>query len=532
MTASSDLRKKLTGSFYTPEDVVTFMCNKAIQDYLSNFIEKKELVDKLQSGDFKSPFREEKRKNLEIIDDALKYIKVIDPAAGDGAFILGMLDEITKLRSKIHEIIDLDFNEKSLEAHAINNSLFGVDISKEAVALIKKKLKSRGAKDEKLESAFIVSNALTFQIEKAFFKIFKENNGFDIVISNPPYISYYSNTNSRLTRKEEQILKQKYEINPQHKHRLNSMNLFVELGIKITKRGGIICLLVNKTLGVLPSYKRVREYILKYTQISHVIADLDFFDAIVDCMIITLRKTSREKDYMLDWSSFKNLDESNIDLLESFKKTRKKISVSEFKQNRLTEFHHSPFDNLLKKIESCSLNLGEILNINRGINIGGCKTFFWSKEKKNPDYYKYLAMVRKIDLFKYEWQKNQGYVKFDSNLETELRESGKTLVLGNPERYIKPRLFIPESSARVKAAIARERIYSAYGILVATQRDQHYDLEYACALLNSSLVTFYAIERQILRKGKKATPHIGVRGLKAITIPKTGRIDLKLIKEK
>ena len=32
-------------------------------------------------------------------------------------------------------------------------------------------------------------------------------------------------------------------------------------------------------------------------------------------------------------------------------------------------------------------------------------------------------------------------------------------------------------------------------------------------------MTFFAIERQILRKGNKATPHIGVKGLNNIPVP-------------
>lgn len=31
-------------------------------------------------------------------------------------------------------------------------------------------------------------------------------------------------------------------------------------------------------------------------------------------------------------------------------------------------------------------------------------------------------------------------------------------------------------------------------------------------------MSFYAIEREILRKGQKATPHVGVRGLNAIPV--------------
>jgi hypothetical protein len=92
------------------------------------------------------------------------------------------------------------------------------------------------------------------------------------------------------------------------------------------------------------------------------------------------------------------------------------------------------------------------------------------------------------------------------------------MVLGNPERYLKEKLFIPESAQFLLASYVKEIIYSAYGIMVGTQANEDYDIKYACALINSKLFTFYAVEKEILRKGSKATPHIGVRGLKSIPI--------------
>lgn len=51
-------------------------------------------------------------------------------------------------------------------------------------------------------------------------------------------------------------------------------------------------------------------------------------------------------------------------------------------------------------------------------------------------------------------------------------------------------------------------------------------LKYACALLNSKLLTFYALSKEILRKGNKATPHVGVKGLCAIPIPNISKNQL------
>lgn len=69
--------------------------------------------------------------------------------------------------------------------------------------------------------------------------------------------------------------------------------------------------------------------------------------------------------------------------------------------------------------------------------------------------------------------------------------------------------------------------------MVGTSKKKDYRLlKYACLLINSKLFTYYAIEKEILRKGNKATPHVGVKGLRSIPIPKINENTLNKIEEK
>jgi len=171
--------------------------------------------------------------------------------------------------------------------------------------------------------------------------------------------------------------------------------------------------------------------------------------------------------------------------------------------------------------------LGNAITINRGVNIGGCFKDFLSNEEM-PGYFKYLAGTRAIKKYYYKWdEKYDAYLIFDQKKEQRLRNEGKTLVLGDPERYNQERLFLPESSQEIIATYSSEKIYSAYGIMVGTKKNNEYDLKFICALLNSNLITFYCIEKEILRKGNKATPHVGVKGLNSIPIPLPNDLDQK-----
>ena len=331
------------------------------------------------------------------------------------------------------------------------------------------------------------------------------NGGFDIVIGNPPYISFYSNTGSELSPDEKKHIVKVFDSVQKENDRINSMNLFSEKGIKLLKKDGTLAFIVNKTMGVLPSYAFYREYILENVQFKYVITDLIPFEAIVDCLIYSIENRKPKTDY-----SFKFYKGDIVEYtLESIKS---------FKKNKKYEFHIPKNDGLLDLIDKAPNVLSDILVINRGVNIGGCFEVFLSDKKATSNHYKYLSGTKCVKPYYYEWTASDGYMIFDVKKEKELRANGKTLALGNRERYLLPRIFIPESSQTIMAAYSDELIYSAYGLLVGTSDKGINYLKYACGLLNSKLITFYSIQREILRKGNKATPHVGVKGLNGIPI--------------
>jgi hypothetical protein len=63
-----------------------------------------------------------------------------------------------------------------------------------------------------------------------------DKEGFDIVIGNPPYISYYGNTGAYLNNAEKKYFTNKFDGVQKENDRINSMNLFTEVGLKLCKR--------------------------------------------------------------------------------------------------------------------------------------------------------------------------------------------------------------------------------------------------------------------------------------------------------
>lgn len=337
--------------------------------------------------------------------------------------------------------------------------------------------------------------------------MFGVKDGFDVVISNPPFISYYSNTGSRLSPQTRSRFAKDYICVTKENDRINSMNLMLERGGRMLRKEGSLTYIINKTLAVLPSYVNVREYIIENYTIEYLVQDISPFEAVVDNIIIGISNKKPAKAY--------NVHFINPDFIGYLN-----YPIVNINNNRLKEFIISRNLTIIEKIEKQTNKLGNIIEINRGVNIGGCFSDFLSETKRDNTYRKYISGTANIKRYIYYWNTDDGWMKLDTALEQNLKKQGKTLALGNPERYNKNRLFIPESGQTLMAAYCDEEYYSAYGLMVGTSTNNDDNLlKYACMLLNSKCLTFYAIEKGVLRKGNKATPHIGVKGLRAIPIP-------------
>ena len=205
-----------------------------------------------------------------------------------------------------------------------------------------------------------------------------------------------------------------------------------------------------------------------------------------------------------------------------------KIAISQFQENRLKEFIYSTNNSILAKVDNATDKLGGLITINRGVNIGGCFDSFLFEERVSKEFYKYISGTKNIKKYFYEWNKKDGYCKLDLNLESLLRKKGKTLVLGDITRFDRDKIFIPESSQTITAVFSEEDVCSAYGIMVGTLNDVDISLHFITGVLNSKTINFYCIEREILRKGNKATPHIGVKGLNSIPIMRNQNIETEI----
>lgn len=116
------------GAYYTPKEIVRYMCKESLISYLQN--------------DFPREHREAIRnfvttydlnclpvEIVEEVDRRLTNIKICDPAIGSGAFPMGLLKELFFCRGAIENFE----NSVEIKRHIIQENIYGVDLEKGAV---------------------------------------------------------------------------------------------------------------------------------------------------------------------------------------------------------------------------------------------------------------------------------------------------------------------------------------------------------------------------------------------------------------
>jgi len=127
-----------SGSYYTPKPIVSFMCREALKGYLGTNAasESKEAIER-----FVEKHEPDDLRNAESVLDALRRVKVCDPACGSGAYLLGMLHELLDLRAALFQSRRLDslsVYQRKLEI--IQTNVYGVDIDQFAVNIARLRL--------------------------------------------------------------------------------------------------------------------------------------------------------------------------------------------------------------------------------------------------------------------------------------------------------------------------------------------------------------------------------------------------------
>ena len=262
--------RKSKGAFYTPREIVHYMCQESLINYLAtelnavdqdtspfagevevvdenlsrtnsgegfNGLTKQALADFIHHSDkltqtealatqkenanskYQHILSDSIRNNAEAIDKALENIKICDPAIGSGAFPVGMMNEIVRARIALVESGFLKEAKKrttyEYKRQAIQNSIYGVDIEAGAVEIAKLRLwLSLVVDEENIENIKALPN-LDYKIVCGNSLLGVERNLFNDILFRqleelkPQYFNETSKTKKRQLKKQiDEIIKE------------------------------------------------------------------------------------------------------------------------------------------------------------------------------------------------------------------------------------------------------------------------------------------------------------------------------------
>ncbi|RBQ31960.1 hypothetical protein CRU92_04110 [Arcobacter sp. FW59] len=520
-------KRKKDGVFYTPEYITKYIVENTLGKFIKEKREELNIVEINSPKNLKKLTKAEQqiKDNLEIYKNWLFELKILDPACGSGAFLNQALEylinEHKNLQNDLALMGDL-FASYQVEESILEHNLYGVDINEDAVEIAKLSLWLRTAQKgrilTKLSDKIICANSL---LEMPF-----EENSFDVVIGNPPYV------------RQEAIKEQKETLSKIYKVANGTADLYVyfyELAINMLKLNGLKGFICSNKFFRAKYGENLREYILQNTTILQI-ADFNgvkiFENATVDSAITIFQKQKASQN-----ATFKVVD---IDLINSY----------DMKQNDLTKTSFS-FSNtkelaIKQKIEKIGTPLKEWdIDFYIGIKTGFNEAFIIDKEKKDelikqdPKSAEIIKpLVRGRDIKKYSFDfadkwlinshnnppvniKNYPFIKehldqYYDKLEKR-GDKGKTPYnLRNCaylDKFDKVKIVYPDIADKLTFTFDSDGYYFNNTVYFIDS-----DSKYLFALLNSKIVNYYYgfISSQLGSKGLRAFTIY----LKEIPIPK------------
>ena len=494
--------RKQTGAFYTPREIVNFMVDASLIACLKKTLgETPDVETRLHHlfADNDEPHQFTETEATQLVQ-RIASLKILEPACGTGAFLMGILHKLVFLLRKL----DLrntqwgqlqgepeETSEKNTEKNTpdynrkfylIKNCIYGVDIQPMAIEIAKFRLllallaDGGGHAPPDLDSKFFCADTLLGMTTLP---------KFDIVIGNPPYAKGEHLGPTLRTR-----LKQHYGWAG------DLCDYFIFAGFEIVAENGILAYIANDSYVALSTKRRIRALFLDNQLLHLVKAPAKTFSAAVYTAIFILSKQKADAShaYMsgeIDFPDFHYRQNGAVAYATIHQMPDKKFLLAKEKGlMRLLSF---------EKMENfCSI-------LNAGINTGNVRKKIFFKEDNGNGHR--LLQGRQIQRFSVQWDSPKAKYRFcDIDYEPlpipGIGRGGKPSRrneywgFGGPvENHHQPqRLLMRQTDDDLVAAYHSEaelgRFYTDNTLYTILPKSPSVNLKYLLALFNSRLLNF------------------------------------------
>lgn len=470
-------KNKENGVIYTPYDIARYM--------IKNCIKKEDII--------KNP-----------------YLKIVDPACGIGNIILIIFMYLYDLYIDIMDELNSSniYFEDSIEKHIVKNNLFCFDIDDVAIKIITIDLFEKSGEARKLN------------INNKDFLLLDDENKFDMIISNPPYVGHKT-----VNKEYSKILKEKFkEI---YKDKADISYCFFQQAINKTNKGGKIAFITSRYFLESPSGEELRKVLKEYCTVDKIV---DFYGirpfkrAGIDPVIIFFTKEFLENEIQVI-KPLNNKEKRKKFLEYLIEEDEKSLNKFYINRNCLNNkgwiLRREEERNIIKKIEEKSFSsLANICFSYQGIITGCDKAFIVDNNIINQ--YKIenrliRPWIKSSNIYKTKVMKNDKYIIYSDDIDEEAsyrfslefinknkdklmqrREckagtrSWYQLQWGRKkEIFESKKIVFPYKSNNNRFAIDYDSYFSADVYCLKLRENVPYTYEYLVKILNSRVYEFY-----------------------------------------
>ncbi len=309
----------------------------------------------------------------------------------------------------------------------------------------------------------------------------EKQRGFDIVIGNPPYITYKGKEVVDISDEEVKQLIALYPNSAEYK--VNSFALFTDKSINLLANNGILSFIIPSTILQNEYLKKIREYLITSYNISQIVTFSNkVFEAVTDSIILFVKnKFSETLETIVTRKN--NLDFSFFEEVKNYIQAKWNDRTTGYVINLKTTNQE---DEILDNIQYKCDFIDDYLEVYVGIVANGIKKFL-THSKLDEKHKKYLQ-GKHINNF--EIQPDNLYINF---LKEQLHSNTDETVYLQKEK-----ILVRKTGNRLIAALDTEQYYTDQSIYnLYPKKGKKINLRIIVGLLNSKLLEYYFNKKMI-----------------------------------
>ncbi|KAF3977865.1 MAG: hypothetical protein HFP77_04765 [Methylococcales symbiont of Iophon sp. n. MRB-2018] len=362
----------------------------------------------------------------------------------------------------------------------------------------------------------------------------------DFVVGNPPYITLYGRRDKKKNEQQRIYYLNNYSQFPLSlkNGKINYVMLFIERGLSLLKEKGALSFVIDISF-FETAYMHCRKYIVENYTIESLIYNIQGFDGVASGQII-LRISNKMPQ--------------NNSILVINKDANKKVYIKQDRWNkpddeykfRISHCNKSDIiiEKLFNKKDPTLKDIYPKKNLRTCVMLLNMEEQFTSNKQSEsvqsyPYYrgsnglkYKY-SKLNHLKIFNYDTELQN---KINDTLKAELTLKGvknkKRIGLGETVIYDNPKVYIRQSARELIASFDENPSSANNSLYVFSLRDDSKEsivfLKYLCGLMNSTIYSFFAQQRRIIRYNKGKQPQIKISDLYQIFIPQDNTLKEKI----